>query len=116
MATPLTTVVPLPCFSCLDPRCELRPPCSSWRRQALTAAACCESLPCIRQLSESRCWCTSAHGRDEAATSLVRRLFMLSSLGATLGSMDNQDVQLEASSRANSAGCMVTLTSGINER
>ena len=36
---------------------------------------------------------------------------MLSSLGTTLGSMDNQDVQLEASGRAKSAGCTVTLIS-----
>ena len=47
---------------------------------------------------------------------MVRRLFMLSSSSATLGSMDNQDVQLEASGRAISAGYMVTLTNGINER
>ena len=72
MATLLTTVVPLSRFSCLEPRCELRPPCASWRRQALTAAACCESLPCVRQLSESRCLCTWARrSRDITGASIL---------------------------------------------
>ena len=70
---------------------------------------------CPASVSSARAG-AGAHGRDEAATSLVRRLFMLSSFGATPGSMDNQDVQLEASGCAKSAGCTVTLTSGINER
>ena len=70
---------------------------------------------CPASVSSARA-SAAAHGRDEAATSLVRRFFMLSSLGVTLGSMDNQDVQLEASGRAKSSGCTVTLTSGINER
>ena len=70
---------------------------------------------CPASVSSARAG-AGAHGRDEAATSLVRRLLMLSSFGATLRSMGNQDVQLEASVRANSAGCTVTLTSGINER
>jgi len=113
MATTLTTVVPPPCFSCLEPRCETRPSCSSHRRPALTAAALTNELPCLRQLCERQCW---RPWRDDALTSLLRRLFMLISSSATLGSMDNQDVQLEASGRAISAGYMVTLTNGINER
>ena len=48
---------------------------------------------CPASVSSARA-SAAAHGRDEAATSLVRRLFMLSSLGATLGSMDDQDVLL----------------------
>ena len=54
---------------------------------------------------------SSVEVSSQGSTSLVRRLFMLSSLGTTLGSMDNQDVQLEASGRAKSAGCTVTLIS-----
>ena len=112
MATPLTTAVPPPCFSCLEPRCETRPSCSSRRRPSLTAAALTNVLPCLRQLCERQCWRPL---RDDAPTSLLCRLFMLSSSSATLGSMDKQEVQLGASGRAISAGYMVTLTNAINE-
>ena len=68
----MTTVVPLSRFACLEPRCELRPPCSSWRLQALTAASLMNELPCVRQLSESRCWCTSARrSRGVAGASIL---------------------------------------------